>query len=112
MRGRSKLSYSFPWIRRKFPTYEAYSRATIEDIFPAEHLSKARRLEATELASGIYFQGPDGTFEFRPLPALAQMSPISGLVVRDLDGRRDPRRLLRRQQLRPRTVHGTLRRRA
>ncbi|MGA2016428.1 MAG: VCBS repeat-containing protein [Opitutaceae bacterium] len=86
VRGRSKLSYSFPWLRRKFPTYEAYSQAAIEDIFPAEHLSKARRLEANELASGVYFQGPGGTFDFRRLPAPAQLSPINGLVVRDLDG--------------------------
>ncbi|HEY1847664.1 MAG TPA: VCBS repeat-containing protein, partial [Opitutaceae bacterium] len=39
-----------------------------------------------ELASGVFFQGADGTFEFRPLPALAQVSPISGIIARDLDG--------------------------
>jgi hypothetical protein len=86
VRGRSKLSYVFPWIRKKFPSYEAYAHATIDEIFPAEHLAKAQRLAATELASGIYFQRRDGTFEFKPLPALAQVSPINGLVVRDLDG--------------------------
>src|ERR1022692_1305334 len=71
VRGRSKLAYSFPWIRRKFPTFDAYSHATIADIFPAEHLAKARRLAATELASGVYLQRPDGTFEFKALPTLA-----------------------------------------
>ncbi len=86
VRGRSKLSYSFPWLRKKFPTYEAFSRATVTDIFPADHLAKAQRLAATELASGIYHQNPDGTFSFRALPTLAQVSPINGFVVRDLDG--------------------------
>src|ERR1022692_942448 len=86
VRGRSKLAYSFPWIRRKFPTFDAYSHATIADIFPAEHLAKARRLAATELASGVYLQRPDGTFEFKALPTLAQISPINGIIVRDLDG--------------------------
>ena len=86
VRGRSKLSYSFPWIRKKFTTYEAFSRATISDIFPAEPLAKAQRLAATELASGVYYQRRDGTFEWKPLPTLAQISPINGLVVRDLDG--------------------------
>ncbi len=56
------------------------------DIFPADHLAKARRLAANELASGIYHQNPDGSFSFRPLPTLAQVSPINGFVVRDLDG--------------------------
>ena len=86
VRGRSKLAYVFPWIPKKFPSYESYAHATVSDIFPAEHLAKARRLEANELASGVYFQRADGTFEFKPLPTMAQISPINGIVVRDLDG--------------------------
>jgi len=86
VRGRSKLAYVFPWITKKFPTYESYAHATIDEIFPAEHLAKAKRYEATELASGIYFQQADGTFEFKPLPSMAQISPINGIVARDLDG--------------------------
>jgi hypothetical protein len=86
VRGRSKLAYVFPWIPRKFPTYESYAHATVAEVFPAEHLAKAHRYEATELASGVYFQKGDGTFEFKPLPNMAQISPINGLVVGDLDG--------------------------
>jgi enediyne biosynthesis protein E4 len=86
VRGRSKLAYVFPWITRKFPTYEAYSRATVDQIFPAEYLAKARRYAATELASGVFTRGADGTFEFKPLPTMAQISPINGIVVRDLTG--------------------------
>ncbi len=86
VRGRSKLAYVYPWITKKFPTYEAYSHATIDDIFPAEYLAKAKRYQATELASGVYFQKADGTFEFKPLPSMAQISPINGIVVRDLTG--------------------------
>jgi len=86
VRGRSKLAYIFPWIRKKFPTYEAYSQATIEDIFPSDTLAKAQRYEATELASGVFTPGSDGKFSFSPLPNLAQLSPINGIVVADLDG--------------------------
>jgi hypothetical protein len=86
VRGRSKLAYVFPWIPRKFPTFESFAHATIQQIFPAEHLARARRYEATELASGVYFQKPDGAFEFRPLPSIAQISPINGIVVGDFDG--------------------------
>jgi len=87
MRGRSKLAYVFPWIPRKFPSFESYSDATVADIFPADRLAGARRYAATELASGVYFQGPGGTFDFKPLPAPAQISPINGIVVGDLEGR-------------------------
>jgi enediyne biosynthesis protein E4 len=86
VRGRSKLAYVFPWITKKFPSYEAYSRATIADIFPAESLAKAKRYAATELASGVYFQTANGSFDFKPLPSVAQISPINGIVVRDLTG--------------------------
>ncbi|HEY5228072.1 MAG TPA: VCBS repeat-containing protein, partial [Opitutaceae bacterium] len=86
VRGRSKLAYVYPWITKKFPTYEAYAKATVADIFPADHLVSVRRYAATELASGVYHQLDDGTFEFRPLPSIAQVSPINGIVVRDFDG--------------------------
>jgi hypothetical protein len=86
VRGRSKLGYVFPWIIRKFPTFESYSHATIADIFPAEYLAKAHRYAATELASGVYWPQADGTFAFKALPTIAQLSPINGIVVRDLDG--------------------------
>jgi hypothetical protein len=86
VRGRSKLAYVFPWIRKKFPTYESYAHATIEDIFPSDYLAKAQRHEATELASGVFRLGSDGKFSFSPLPNLAQLSPVNGIVVADLDG--------------------------
>lgn len=86
VRGRSKLAYVFPWITKKFPTYEAYSRATVSEIFAADHLAEAKCYQANELASGIYFQRSDGTFEFKPLPSMAQISPINGIIARDLTG--------------------------
>ena len=86
LRGRSKLADTFPWIRAKFPTYAAFSHATVEDVFPPERLRAARRFAATELASGIFVQQADGTFRFSPLPRQAQLAPINGLVFADLDG--------------------------
>jgi hypothetical protein len=86
VRGRSKLSYVYPWIPKTFPTYEAYARATIEQIFPAERLAQATRYQATELASGIFLHQADGTYSFRPLPSLAQVAPVNGIVARDLTG--------------------------
>jgi hypothetical protein len=86
VRGRSKLAYAFPWLPKKFPTYQAYARATVADIFGADHLAQVRQLAATELASGIFLQQTDGTFRFQPLPRLAQIAPINSIVVRDFDG--------------------------
>ena len=86
LRGRGRLSSVFPWIRVKFPTYAAFSRARVEEIFPPERIQAARRLTATELASGVFLQQPDSTFRFAPLPRAAQLAPITGLVFADCDG--------------------------
>jgi hypothetical protein len=86
VRGRSKLAYSFPWLPKKFPTYAAYSTATVEDIFGADHLAKVRKLTATELASGIFINRGKGKFEFQPLPRLAQIAPLNVIIARDFDG--------------------------
>lgn len=86
VRGRSKLAYAFPWIPRKFATYRAFAGASLEDIFGADRLAGARRLEANELASGIFVQGADGKFAFTPLAREAQLAPINALVVGDLTG--------------------------
>ena len=85
VRGRSKLAYAFPWLPRKFPTYAAFSRASVEDIFGADRLAQTRRLAATELASGVYLNRGDGTFSFAELPPAAQLAPINAIVARDFD---------------------------
>jgi enediyne biosynthesis protein E4 len=86
VRGRSKLAYAFPWLPKKYPTYKAFSQATVEDIFGADHLAKVRKLTATELASGVLLNSGKGTFEFHPLPRSAQIAPINAVIARDLDG--------------------------
>jgi hypothetical protein len=86
VRGRSKLAYSFPWLPKKFPTYKSFSKATVEDIFGADHLAKVRKLTATELESGIFINRGDGTFDFQPLPRDAQIAPINTIVARDFNG--------------------------
>lgn len=86
VRGRSKLAYSFPWLPRKFPTFKAFSTATIDDIFGADKLARVQRFEANELASGVFVQQADHTFTFQPLPRFAQIAPINALVATDLDG--------------------------
>ncbi len=86
VRGRSKLAYSFPWLPKKFPTYAAYSSATVEDIFGADHLAKVRKLTATELASGVFINQGGGKFEFQPLPRVAQIAPINVILAGDFDG--------------------------
>jgi enediyne biosynthesis protein E4 len=70
----------------KFRSYAAYSTATIQDLFSAEQLRRALHYETDTLAS-LYLQNNDnGTFTATPLPNLAQIAPIRGIIATDVDG--------------------------
>jgi enediyne biosynthesis protein E4 len=85
-RAKRDLGAVLPSISRRFPRTDLYARATLEQIVGAERLASATRLEATEFRSGTFLRNPDGTFVFEPLPRIAQIAPLQGVVAGDLDG--------------------------
>lgn len=85
IRGLSKLRYSLPRQTWKFRTFKQFSTVTLESILGAKALSEARKLEVTELASGVFFQQEDGRFEFKPLPAEAQLAPVFSISAWDVN---------------------------
>ena len=86
LRTRETLMSVFPSLARRFPTAESYAQATLEEVFPATVLAAATRFAATELRSGVFLSQPDGTYRFTPLPRLAQIAPVHGIVAGDCDG--------------------------
>jgi len=88
--GRDVLLERFPFLRKKFPTYESFGASQLRDIFPEQKVRKATVKKAETFAS-IYLQNQgDGTFATRSLPSRAQFAPIYGLTSRDLDGNGHP----------------------
>ncbi|WP_170315688.1 VCBS repeat-containing protein [Larkinella punicea] len=73
----------FP-MRRKFGYYKDYSTATINDIFSADDLAKAKKMTATECRS-VCFLAKEGQFEKQILPLQAQFSPVTKSLVEDFD---------------------------
>ncbi len=86
LRDRETLAKLMPAALRPFPTAEAYAKAKLEEVFPADVLAGATKLAATELRSGVFLSQPDGTWKFTPLPRLAQLAPVQALYAGDLDG--------------------------
>jgi enediyne biosynthesis protein E4 len=78
------LAMVFPTLRERAPTYAAYSRATVKDLF-GDAIASARRLEV-RVSESIVLLNRGDRFEARPLPGEAQWSPVSGLCVADFDG--------------------------
>jgi hypothetical protein len=85
-RSRRDLGAVLPALLKKFPWTDPYARATLGEILGEDKLAQAERYAATELRSGVFLSQPDHTFRFEPLPRLAQIAPLQGLVTGDFDG--------------------------
>ena len=78
------VSGALPFVKEKFPTFEAYGKATLQDIYGAK-LAELPRLEVTTLESMIFLNRGDH-FEARALPPEAQLAPAYAVCVGDYDG--------------------------
>jgi hypothetical protein len=85
-RSRRDMGAVLPSVLKRFPTFDSYGRATLAEIVGEDKLAKARRFAATEFRSGIFLSQPDGTYRFEPLPRIAQISPLQGMVAGDFSG--------------------------
>jgi hypothetical protein len=85
-RSRRDLGAAIPSILKRYPTFDSYGRATLGEILGEEKLAKAARFAATELRSGVFLSQPGGTYRFEPLPRIAQISPLQGMVAGDFEG--------------------------
>ena len=85
-RARRDLGAAFPFIFKRFPLNDNYARATLGEIFGDDKLARAQRFAATELRSGVFLSQSDGTYRFEPLPRVAQIAPLQGIVTGDFDG--------------------------
>lgn len=91
VRGRQCSSEQMPNIQAKFPTYDQFAKASINEIYGAKELAQALHYEAKLFASSYIENKGGGVFEIRPLPTQAQISPIQALSSHDFnsDGHKD-----------------------
>lgn len=82
VRGRACSSDQMPFISEKFPTYEAFANATLEEVYGQEQLDSALHYYADEARSMVWMR-KGNYFEATPLPKAAQIGPILSSVVFD-----------------------------
>jgi hypothetical protein len=85
-RSRKGMAAAVPSVMKRFTKNAYYARATLGEIVGQDRLAKARRFEASELQSGVFLSQSDGTYRFSPLPRIAQISMLQGIVAGDFDG--------------------------
>jgi enediyne biosynthesis protein E4 len=73
-------------FRRKFERYKQYARITEADLFTAEELEGVTILQGNYDRSSYIENLGNGKFKIHELPLLAQIAPVNGMVVDDING--------------------------
>jgi len=87
---RDLLTLRIPSMKRRFPNFETYAKATFEESFTKEEIQSAYHLQCTEFRS-MYFENKGATFIPHTLPLEAQFAPVYGILGGDFnrDGHQD-----------------------
>ncbi|MCH8330294.1 MAG: VCBS repeat-containing protein, partial [Bacteroidetes bacterium] len=84
VRGRECSSDQMPVIADRFPTYDAFGRANLADIY-GSNLESALHYEATLFASSYMENLGNGQFSLNNLPVESQFSAVFGIVANDFN---------------------------
>ncbi len=91
---RPDLVAQLPAMKRKYLKHINYREQTIEDLLSPAQLKASLRHEVYWGASAVAINDGKGSFELRPLPAEAQISPVWAILPWDLDGDGRPELIL------------------
>lgn len=85
-RGLSCSSLAMPNLLRKVNTYHQWASSALDEIYEKARLEAALKLEATTLESMVLINDGEGRFTLKPLPPMAQISPVFGIALSDFNG--------------------------
>jgi enediyne biosynthesis protein E4 len=81
---RDALTDQMAGLRRTLRAYTDYGRMTFRAIFPEKTTANAYICRATQFAS-VYIKNQGNTFAVSALPMVAQVAPVNGMQVGDID---------------------------
>jgi hypothetical protein len=79
------MSSQSPKFRKKFSRFRQYSKATMGTLLTPEEMNGAVVLEANNMSSSYIENVGGGKFKMTPLPLQAQVAPVNGIVIDDID---------------------------
>ncbi len=83
--SRDDLIKQIPEMKKKFPDYASYARATIGDVLSQKEKSSSYIVKAFHFASSFLKNQGNGKFQLTDLPLEAQLAPIYGILIQDFD---------------------------
>jgi enediyne biosynthesis protein E4 len=85
MHTKDDLSSMLVSIRKQYPTYKSYGRASVDELWSKQNKETAIALKANDLNTSFIENKGNGQFTIKPLPIEAQTAPIYGMVTADAD---------------------------
>ena len=89
LRGRECTSQQMPYIAEKFKDYHSFASSKLLDILPESKVKEAIVYEISNFESIILINN-NGKLISKPLPTLAQVSPIKSSIVVDFNNDGNP----------------------
>jgi hypothetical protein len=86
VRTRRALEPLLPGLAERFPTFRAFAEANLTNVLDGVVPPPHRRLEVNTPDTCLLRNDGRGVFRVEPLPRLAQVAPVFGLVLAELDG--------------------------
>jgi hypothetical protein len=83
---RDDIAKHWSSIKKRYPNFKPFALATMEEMLTPEQRKGALRLKANMLQSCYLRNDGGGKFTMIPLPLMAQVSVLNGMVVDDFDG--------------------------
>jgi hypothetical protein len=83
--GREDLIKQMISMRARFPYYKDFAGASLDKLLTAEEKKDALILKSNYLSTSYLENKGDGTFNIKALPVEAQLAPVFGMIVTDID---------------------------
>ena len=86
LRGRQCSSNQMPFIKKKFPSYDAFGKAELKEVYDPEKLAESIHYQAYNFGTTYFEQLEDGSFKSHILPHYAQLSSTNAVITHDFNG--------------------------
>ncbi|MDW3645680.1 MAG: VCBS repeat-containing protein [Bacteroidia bacterium] len=80
------ITTQLPHLKRSNLKFEEYAHKTFSDLFSEEEVRGGLAYKADYLQSAILWNEANGTPKLQALPIEAQVSPVFGIAIADMDG--------------------------
>ena len=83
--GRDDIIDKMPFLKKKYNNYSSFASVTMDEIFTEEQKKGAIRLKVNNSQSCYLKNDGNGKFTMIPLPVMAQVSVLNGMIADDFN---------------------------